>query len=82
MVTTTSSGKEDGVGTCKDCIHWDCGKCTFIYWSDLDDEEEAYDGFVIYVDCGCPQAEMSAVLKTGPDFGCVHFRPRAKIEGR
>ena len=81
-MTTTSSGKEDGVGACKDCIHWDCGKCTFIYWSDLDDEEEAYDGLVIYVDCGDPQAEISAVLKTGPDFGCVHFSPRAKSECR
>jgi hypothetical protein len=81
LVTTTNSGKENGVGTCKDCTHWDCGKCTFIYWSDLDDEEEAYDGFLIYVDCGDPQAEMSAVLKTGPDFGCVHFRQRAKGEG-
>ena len=77
------------MGTCKDCTRWDCGKCTFIYWSDLDDEEEAYDGFVIYVDCGdpaffiaWPQAEMSAVLKTGPDFGCVHFRCAVDSEDR
>ena len=67
------------MGTCKVCRAWEGGECIFV---DCLDEKEEVRGanFAAYATAADDHG-LRYGLKTGPDFGCVQFQLRSKIEG-
>lgn len=68
------------MGKCKDCASWvkyfNEGFKVCDRWTDMDIEKDPETLFEVGADAA-DDTNLSCWLQTGPDFGCIHFKPKA-----
>jgi hypothetical protein len=60
------------VGTCKTCKWWDNGRC------ELEGSESIRPATRFEIEVTVDDdTNLQSCLRTGPDFGCIHHKPKA-----